>query len=224
MPKEPIPTAILKAMLPYADYTTAHSIGLMIQSGEVLTAATRTMQALQEFQESLHAPPVPPPRHSRAYTPPYPATYPPGHASGPTPSKAPPGDIIFLPGIHPEGSTALPGETGSPTANEALPGGSYDPTAGYPEDEYELTAADNHATQMDIEGMIQAVQAVCGSEERKRLDQLLMMMRVRKVLTVSHDQTLLFDAVTSFMNPEQKKQIDELLPLLTLMQEGKMPL
>lgn len=163
MPSERFPSAVIKAMIPYADSPTAHSLDLMLQTQQILSSVEQTVSTLREFRESLSAPPMP----------------------------EPPIDALYS-------------EDG---------------------EEYELAASEVKNTGgMDVEGMIQAVQAVCGPEERKKLDQLLMMMRVRKVVSVSHDQTLMLDAVTSFLGPEQKKQIDELLPLLSLMQEGKMPL
>ena len=78
--------------------------------------------------------------------------------------------------------------------------------------------------QMDLEGMIQAVQAVCAPQERQRLEQMLMLFRVRRLLSASHDSSMMLEAMTAFMAPEQRKQMDEILPLLAMLQEGKMPI
>ena len=67
--------------------------------------------------------------------------------------------------------------------------------------------------QMDLEGMIQAVQAVCSPEDRQRL-------RVRRFLSSSRDSSTMLEALTAFLSPEQKKQMDEMLPLLSMMMEA----
>lgn len=153
MPKELFSTAMLKAMIPYADINTAHSLDLLLQAEQMRSSLEQTIHTFHEFQETAMAPPD------------------------------------------------LNGE-------------------------YELAANElgHPGNEMDLEGMIQAMQAVSGTEERKRLDQILMLLRVRKIFAVSHDSSLMFEALSSFMSPEQKKQMDELLPLVTMLQEGKMPL
>lgn len=153
MPKELFSTAMLKAMIPYADIHTAHSLDLLLQAEQMRSSLEQTIHTFHEFQETAATP---------------------------------------------------------PELNK----------------EYELAANElgHSGNEMDLEGMIQAMQAVSSTEERKRLDQILMLIRVRKIFAVSHDSSLMFEALSSFMSPEQKKQLDELLPLVTMLQEGKTPL
>ena len=161
MPQELFPTAIIKAMIPYADIGTAHSLELLLQTEQMHSMVEQTIESFQKFQEVL---------------------------------------TIQSTQTSTESDYEL-------TANELGNG----------------TQSDRHAGQeMDLEGMIQAVQAVCGTEERRRLNQILMLVRVRKVLSASHDSSLMFEAVSSMLSPEQKKQMDEILPLLSMIQEGKM--
>jgi len=99
---------------------------------------------------------------------------------------------------------------------------------GREDTEYELVAnevGENEGAgrragqQMDVEGMIQAVQAVCGAEDRRKLNQMLMMLRMRRVMNMSQDPAALMEILSLFLSPEQKRQMDELLPLMNMMKE-----
>ena len=92
--------------------------------------------------------------------------------------------------------------------------------------EYELVANEvgenagrRTGQQMDVEGMIQAVQAVCGPEDRRRLNQMLMMLRMRRVMSMSQDPAKIMEVLSLFLSPEQKRQMEELLPLMSMMKE-----
>lgn len=77
---------------------------------------------------------------------------------------------------------------------------------------------------MDIEGMLQAVQAVAGPEERRKLEQIRMFLQMQRIMTAGSGNGLSPELLGALLGPEQKKQMDEMLPLISLMQEGKMPI
>ncbi len=166
MPQELFPTAIIKAMIPYPDTGTAHSLELLLQTDELHTRMGQARASFQEFRELL----------------------------------------------------SMAGRGG------ALDNGETEEENGG----YELAASElgggirsrGIGQQMDLEGMIQAVQAVCSPEDRQRLDQMLMLLRVRRFLSSSRDSSTMLEALTAFLSPEQKKQMDEMLPLLSMMMEA----
>lgn len=95
------------------------------------------------------------------------------------------------------------------------------------EEEYELEASaagGGRGGQMDIEGMLQAVQAVSGPEERRKLEQIRMFLQMQRIMTAGSGNGLSPELLGVLLGPEQKKQMDEMLPLISLMQEGKMPI
>ena len=77
---------------------------------------------------------------------------------------------------------------------------------------------------MDVEGMLQVVQAVAKPEDRKKLEQVRMMMQMSKLMANGNGSVLSPELLGLLLGPEQKKQMDEILPLINMMQEGKMPL
>lgn len=78
--------------------------------------------------------------------------------------------------------------------------------------------------RMDMEGMLQAVQAVARPEERRQLEQMRMFLQMSKLMTGASGPGLSPELLGALLGPEQKKQMDEILPLISMMQEGKMPL
>ncbi len=172
MPQEIFPTAIIKAMIPYADTGTAHSLELLLQTDELHTRMGQARASFQEFRELL----------------------------------------------------SMVGRKGGASARDA---------EQEEQGDYELSASElgsgelsggirsrGTGGQMDLEGMIQAVQAVCAPEDRQRLEQMLMLLRVRRFLYSSRDSSTMLEAFTAFLSPEQKKQMDEMLPFLSMMMEA----
>ena len=90
------------------------------------------------------------------------------------------------------------------------------------EEEYDLFAAEAGGGTMDMEGLLQAVQAVAAPDQRRKLEQMRMMMQMRKVMTAGGG-ALTPELLGTLMGPEGKKQMDEMLPLLSMMQGGMMP-
>lgn len=87
--------------------------------------------------------------------------------------------------------------------------------AGRIEPEYDLKASESTNRPMDVEGMIQAVQAVCGVEERRKLERLLMLLRVRRLTEGSAADRQ--EAMLALLPPEQKNQLEEMMTLMTLL-------